>query len=530
MPSRATRAPAPEIELKLAVTGGKVSAARRALPRGQARAAVVDTLYFDTPAGLLRQHGLALRMRRDGGKWFQTLKAADPGGQLVAARGEWETALGAGRRRPALDLAALVNTPLRKLVDGGLLRPDELVPAFRSRFVRRRLTVDHRGSSIEVALDEGELVATTDGRTRREALAEVELELKAGTPLDVLDYARRLMRKGRPTLVPAVRSKAERGYALASGGDLPVARATASGFARLMSADIGAGDALRSVVRHALAVLVANADAMRGASEPEHLHQARVALRRLRSAIRLLDPAGADLPARLASRLRWLARALGEARDCDVLVDTTVPALLAAEGGTAKHGGDLLDCARHLRAQAMKEAVGAVSSRRYATLVLDLAQWSATSGPPAVRLASTAPVLLEPLAEALERGGRAFGHLSRRERHRVRIHAKRLRYALDLLAFALPGPGTSDFVDALADLQDTLGELNDAAVAWERLHRAAPGRRRSRRLVKQWHDEVEPALVRKAARELKALARRARPWTSPAALHAPEGIAARVPR
>jgi CHAD domain-containing protein len=122
--------------------------------------------------------------------------------------------------------------------------------------------------------------------------------------------------------------------------------------------------------------------------------------------------------------------------------------------------------------------------------------------------------LLEPLADDVAAGARVFARLSRRERHRVRIHAKRLRYALDLLRFALPQKSTADYVDALAGLQDTLGELNDAAVARERLDGAAI-RRAGRQVVKDWHDAVEPPLVAKAARELKALARRPRPWRSP---------------
>jgi inorganic triphosphatase YgiF len=501
----------PEIELKLAIATGRPADVWRRLSHGSLERADIDDTYFDTPAALLRQRGLVLRLRRDGDRWLQTLKAADRGANLVSERGEWEVALGANERRPALDPARFAHTPLAALMDR--LGAEALAPVFRTRFTRRRLTVAHGASTIEIAVDDGRLIAETGNRAVRRPIAEVELELKAGDPADVLDLARKLLRKRGPVLVPALRSKAERGYALASGSALPVARAVASGFARLMRDDIGTAEALRAVVRHGLAIVVANADALREAPAIEHLHQARVALRRMRSAIRLLDPEGADVPRPLVSRLQKLAGVLGEARDWDVLVDTTLPALLASCAPEDRTPRELMRCARRLHARAIEAAVDAVASRRYTRLVLALSQWADSASPPSARLADRTRALLDPLADDVAAGARVFAPLSRRDRHRVRIHAKRLRYALDLLRFALPEKSTAAYVDALAGLQDTLGELNDAAVARERLARASTGRA-ARRAVKQWHEAVEPPLVAKAARELKALARRSRPWRS----------------
>lgn len=504
---------ASEIELKLAVTSGRLADVRRRLAGGNLRRAKIDDIYFDTPSLLLRQHGLVLRMRRDGGQWLQTLKVADRGARVVSERGEWEAVLGSGKERPSLDLAQLESTPLRALVDGGL-RADALAAVFRTRFVRRRATVPHRASTIEVALDDGELIARNGDHTERQRVAEVELELKAGTPADVLDFAWTFCARGRgqPVLVPSLRSKAERGHALASGSALPVARASASGFAKLMSRDIGTADALRAVVRHALAIVVANADALRGTPSIEHLHQARVALRRMRSAIRLLDARATQVPRSLVSQLGKLAHLLGDARDCDVLLDTTLPTILEAADGDASDRRELQKCATRLHTRATDDAVAAVSSRRFARLVLALAQWAASASPPSDRLADNAQTLLQPLADTVAEGGREFAGLSRRDQHRVRIHVKRLRYALDLLRYTLPAKSAADYIDALARLQDTLGELNDAAVARAQLGGAARGRS-SRKLVKDWDDAVEQRLVPQAARQLKALARRARPWT-----------------
>jgi CHAD domain-containing protein len=257
--------------------------------------------------------------------------------------------------------------------------------------------------------------------------------------------------------------------------------------------------------------VVANADALRGTPAIEHLHQARVALRRMRSAIRLLDAQGTDVPRSIVRRLQQLAHVLGAARDWDVLCEDTLPALLASCAPDARTVEVLEGTSRSLRSQSMTAVVKAVGSRRYARLVLGLGTWSMSASPPSPRLADSAAVLLGPLADDLAAGARAFARLSRHDRHRVRIHAKRLRYALDLLRFALPAKSAADYLDALATLQDTLGALNDATVTRERLVRAI-SLRTCKRLVKDWVARVEPALVRKASRELNALARRKRPW------------------
>jgi CHAD domain-containing protein len=169
--------------------------------------------------------------------------------------------------------------------------------------------------------------------------------------------------------------------------------------------------------------------------------------------------------------------------------------------------------ARREQARATKQAVAAVSSRRYARLVLRLARWSMGEAAAATSsVGATAASLLEQAADRLFKDARSFSHLGQAKRHRVRIHAKRLRYALDLLAPSLPGRGAADYIEALAALQDTLGELNDASVALARLADALPAAD-SLKALREWFDRVEPALVARAARQLNALDRRPRPWS-----------------
>jgi triphosphatase len=502
-----------ETELKLALVKGSLARARRAIGDVRLDATLIEDVYFDTPDAALRRRGLVLRLRRDGDRWLQTLKAASHGSSVVPVRGEWEVALPARKSAPALDLERFEITPLRVLLRAGL-EADALVPVFRTRIARRRGMLERGGSQIEVALDRGELRARVDGRKRRQPVAEVELELKSGRPQDLLDLGRELVQQGHGvTLVPALRSKAERGYGLATRDGLGAVRASAGGFADRLRADMPSAQALREVIRHGLALVVANADALRGDPASEHIHQARVALRRMRSAIRAFDPYGEDLPARLTKGLHWLAQTLGTARDWDVIVEQTLPAILSSVAVEDSDQRLLRRAAGRAQARALRQAVAAVSSRRYARLVLRIARWSMEDAAAATgSVGESAAALLEQAADRLFKDARSFSRLGPQRRHRVRIHAKRLRYALDLLAPSLPGRGAADYIEALAALQDTLGELNDAAVAQARLADAIDAAGPAKVLA-EWFGRVEPALVARAAQQLNALDRRPRPWS-----------------
>jgi triphosphatase len=505
-----------EIELKLALVKGSLARARRIIGDVHLEETAIEDVYFDTPDGSLRRRGLVLRLRRDGKRWLQTLKAASNGHSVVPVRGEWEVALPARKTAPVLDLERFEITPLRVLLRAGL-EVDTLVPVFRTRISRQRGILAHGISEIEVALDRGELRARVEGRKRRQPVAEVELELKSGRPQDLLDVGSALVRQGHGvTLVPALRSKAERGYGLAARDGLGAARASASGFAERLRAEMPSSQALREVMRHGLALVVANADALRGDPASEHVHQARVALRRMRSAIRSFDPCAEDLPARLGKGLHWLAQTLGAARDWDVVVEQTLPAILSSAPVDDTDQRRLLRAARREQARSTSLAIGAVSSRRYARLVLRIARWSMQDPDAATSsIGETAASVLEQAADRLFKDARSFSRLGQARRHRVRIHAKRLRYALDLLAPSLPGgraADCTDYIEALATLQDTLGELNDASVALARLMEAVTAAGPAR-LLKDWFDRVEAPLVARAAQQLSALDRRPRPWS-----------------
>jgi triphosphatase len=492
----AERAPR-EVELKLALSAHDLPALRRRLSRfGKGEAVEVDNVYFDTADRLLRGNRMALRVRRIGGRWLQTLKTEGRAGAL-ASRGEWEVPAPRGR----LDPGRFAQTPLVALLHShpGL----RLQRVFRTRF--RRTLWPAGDGAIEIALDEGEIEAGG----RRVPILELELELKSGPADSLFRLAAALAGAGRDALalLPAVDSKAVRGYRLAAGETAVPLKAHAVAVAGELTRDTTLAAALRRVVERGTTLLLANAAGAVEAHDPEFVHQARVAVRRLRSAARLFGGA-AGWPASFDADLRWIASRFGAVRDIDVLQEQTLPALVAALPA-AKPLADRAAQWRRRHEAALGEAL---RSARFARLARRLLRWANTPAGDSATLAGAAGKCLKRLRRRLFDSADAFDALPVQQQHRVRIRAKRLRYALDLFAPALPAKRTRRYIAALAKLQDELGALNDAVVAAERVPALARAARIDPRPALDRLAGQRRELALRAGKALDRLARRPPPW------------------
>jgi triphosphatase len=232
--------------------------------------------------------------------------------------------------------------------------------------------------------------------------------------------------------------------------------------------------AARAVMLANLAHLQANEQGVLEGENPDFIHQMRVALRRLRSAVAVFRPA---LPAGaadfLARELTWLARVLGRARDWDVLVTATLPAL----AGTGRHAAAARALQRRYaeqRREARRKARSALESPRYRVLVRALARGLSggdVRGPrrgPAREKASVPACefsarVLDKRYARVARHGRGLHKLTARQLHRLRIALKKFRYAADFFAGVYRGGRTRKMLDRLAQLQEVLGEINDVA-------------------------------------------------------------------
>ena len=329
-----------------------------------------------------------------------------------------------------------------------------------------------------MAFDEGVVKA----RGEEAAFVELELELKHGPQWGLFALARRLAAAGDFTL--SFTTKAERGHALARPP-----RSFAHKFAPpALDPAMDCGQAFQAIALACLKQIAANGERLRHRASPEVIHQLRVGLRRLRSLITSFKNVVADarLPA-IKAELKWITGELDAARNLDVLIRGDYRTALAqkqdAEG--LKGLGLRLRSARRM---AYVRAAAAVESERFRRILIDLLVWIETG--PWTSAESPARTRTRPIrkfaarelagrAGKLAAGAKKFARLDAHERHKLRIQAKRLRYAADVFAGLYDRPKRARaFVAALKEVQDALGELNDIVVGERLAHDAAasPGR------------------------------------------------------
>ena len=302
-----------------------------------------------------------------------------------------------------------------------------------------------------------------------QAISELELELKRGETKELFRLAR-ILGETVPLRLE-VKTKAERGYALLEGGSLKIEKATEIDIPPKMPA----GEAFRAIARNCLRQIIANEPVM-CAGRAEGLHQMRIGLRRLRAAIAIFaDVVGDEDQKKIKSELKWITQELGPARDLDVFAADVLEPLRAS------HPSDAGLALTHRnfeakRKEAYVRAAGSVRSDRFRTAVLDLVAWVETGDwgsaggehRKALRaraVAEHAKAELSKLRKRIKRKGSDIRHLSVKQRHKLRIRAKRLRYATEFFAGTFAGEASAkgESLAALKDVQDALGGLNDLA-------------------------------------------------------------------
>ncbi len=448
-----------EIELKFLASSARLEAALRIPQLAPLRAALprlqVST-YFDTPDQNIQKAGFVLRLREVGGGVIQTVKQESAG----LERGEWEAALDV--HEPDHQLAA--QTPLGQLLADEDLRK-AIGPAFSTRVNRRTGDVTFSKAVIEVAIDEGEVVA---GEAHAPIL-EIELELKSGPRSGLFALARKLTRAAPVSL--SLISKGERGYRLAAGvWGAPVKMTPPP-----LDARMSAAEAFCAIAHGCLRQMMLNAPAFETGQEVEAVHQTRVAIRRLRAAMALFRPLITDetFPV-LAADLKWLSDHLGVTRDIDVLLTETVQPAIAREPD-APGLAELAAFIATRQTASRKILREAMASPRGRKLMLDLLLWvedgpwrrkPLSPGEDPESLQNLLARRLRSSRKKLAALGENLAALPEAQMHEVRIRAKKLRYQaafFDMLASQSKGAKRfRTLVDALERIQETLGAVHDA--------------------------------------------------------------------
>jgi CHAD domain-containing protein len=392
---------------------------------------VFTSTYFDTPDLCLLLAGVTLRRRLENGLgvWQLKLPSAD-------ARIELEEP-GGPAPLPG-SLAAVLS---------GLLRGRELKPIAALKTHRSGRHLD----GVDVTLDEVEVL---DGESVSARFAELEAELVDGSSEALDRIGQRLIELGarsdggRPKLLRVV--------------DVPTAQRAGAGS--------GAVGRLCEMFRNQRLELLRNDPVLRVASDLDAVHDMRVAVRRLRSILRTARPMlRRQWVDSLRSELDWLAQWLGAVRDLDVFV-TYIESESRKLGHDASRAEKLLPPLQAERERAREQLRAALGEPRYYRL-LDAIE-AAAEGPRVRR--SDVPV--EKLAKKEFRRFRTratrISAMGDHDLHKLRIHAKRARYAAEL-AEPARARTAARFIKSAKEVQDILGEHQDAVVAGERVRRLA---------------------------------------------------------
>lgn len=414
----------------------------------------LHNIYFDTPRLDLHKSGMALRLRHAGRQWLQTLKG---GGEVQAGlhlRNEWEAPV-AGEAPDFDALEAGSGKHLSHAVR------KKLQPVFVTDFSRNTRMLDFEGAQIELCMDSGEIRA---GRSAR-PVSELELELKSGEPVQLFRLALALL-----DVVPLEvehTSKAEYGYRLFTHAKPVVTKAATPDLAKCPDAH----GALQAMIWSCLFHLQANVPGTVHKLGDEYLHQVRVALRRLRVALGMAKTfRDDDELAALRNDVSALCVELGRPREWDVFTTQTLAPVrerMPEDAGLRA----VLSASRKLREQHHAKVREALQSQDFQRLLLRFGVWmhgrywhepssEAVSGLP-----QFANATLQRRSKQVKKLGKQLATADAGQLHALRISCKKLRYSAELFASLYAGGKVTRYLSALAPLQDTLGTLNDIAVA-----------------------------------------------------------------
>ncbi len=455
-----------EIELKLVLPGQEAESAVVTYMRDNRYTVEeldpvrnVDT-YLDTFDWSLMKKRFSLRYRISNGSWMYTLKSIGPAEDGIARRMETE-----------ISLDGPVDTPtqipvkqVRKLVDD-IIFPRRLLEQVQIRTSRRRYrVVSPEEAEIELVFDTSTFTLRGLQKPRRvQKLEELEAEILNG-PEGVLQSLSTLL-SDRFRYPPSKASKFE--VAIERFKITIPSRKPPEGLGPHLDDRLDL--AVRKILTYQFQRFREQLPGVQRDVDTEFVHQARVATRRMRSALRLFREAIPESASTyLGGELKWLGGMLGAVRDLDVFLLNLSRFKKQIESFPAKKKKTFEDWIEKHRRAPWKALCQALESPRYRNFERRLVQFLERSLPVRPRLSlavkpvrEVAPVIISEKFDAVIEQGRALlAHSKLKQYHLLRIQMKRLRYASEFMATAY-GDALDAFIDRAVEIQDCLGEPQD---------------------------------------------------------------------
>ncbi len=458
-----------EIELKLGMAEDALKQFRdkpilRDIGIGRPETRKLRSIYYDTSNHGLKNAGYSLRVRREGGKWLQTVKCLPVDGETGLFRLENEVEV----KEAVPDMDRIKPGRFRKKVKA-LLDGKPLEPVFETSVWRTtRLLAAPGDSKIELAVDTGEIRK----QDRAEPISEIELELKSGDPNAVFAVAKDILH-GEPFRLIR-QSKAARGYRLTDNSAQPPALPRKTEPVTLSKGQT-AGEAFLAIVGSCSRQVLANLDAALQSDHPEGPHQLRIGLRRLRGAMRAHRKI---LDRKLAEELEWSARTMARLvsglRDIDVLIDEFVGPYATGRGnGTATQA--LLDSLYRHRERTRQAVNEGILSGDYSEFQLNLVGFAEGEIPEGAAGSNVRKAWGQDVIDAargnlhrswgkVAKYGHEIDRLSVSERHDMRKALKNHRYMVEFYSSLFPRSAVRKHFKRLKKLQSDFGYLNDVAM------------------------------------------------------------------
>jgi|SRR5882672_3813997 len=454
-----------ELELKFEVPAGVVAALRAELGRRGGRSSPLTAYYYDTPDFTLARHGVSLRLRREGRSWVQTLKAE---GSSAIHRLEHNVSIrGASGVPPRLDLhrhkSGEAGAALRNAL--GKSEAKTLGVRYSTRITRFACDLRIGNSVIEAAFDRG----TIKAESRSEVVCELELEHKSGPTRALFDLAKAW--SAYAGLWLSTRSKAERGVALA---EVRSHRPATKARKPRVDDDMTGTRFLRAVLRSTLDQVLANASEIASSGnqtvDEEHVHQCRVGLRRLRTALRELGPLDYRVDPQWERPLSEAFTLLGEARDKVTAARAVQPLLELTQAPLTQWQND-----------AEVDPVAAVRAVEFQSALLDLLGFALEEddggplqrAPAPAQLRADLHARLAKLHAKVCAAGERFERLPFEQQHKTRKRLKRLRYLAEFVEPLSKDKAAKRYLAHLEPAQDAIGRHMDIAVAMQRFSKDA---------------------------------------------------------
>lgn len=450
-----------EFELKLVFPIEKFPELEKlVISKGGVRRRRLQAFYFDTDYFTLANSSIALRIRKEGRSWVQTLKASTSSG---FERLEHNVTLNhTGTGVPVLNLQLHADHPafnaVTKVLQKEKLDPSALRVRYQTDIWRRAALVRARGALLEYALDSGEIRAyQKDGLEKIVSVAELEIELKSGDESVVINHAKSLVR--RYGLCVDTRSKAQRGYLAANG--MVGARPVKATELRIKQAHDGALSA--ALLNSCLSQILPNASEINTGLLyfDEHLHQLRVGLRRLKTAMKSLSLIQIFFTENDLKELETVFAQLGSYRDLNFLDEKLRPAL-AAVNAPQMNLVSVKDLPHPQ--QFLKQK----SFQLFCLSIIGLSLALAKIDPSIQRLKPLALKDLDKVQKDTKKLALNFMSIQDEQRHKLRKRLKRLRYSLEFFKDFCDQKRYKIYLKSLGKVSEALGNYNDICVAIEK--------------------------------------------------------------